>query len=49
MIRPAHGGNIVFGERDGRASERGAPFLEAGQKAGIRIVLPAEAALVWCP
>src|SRR5262249_30802653 len=41
-IRHAHGGGIVFGERDGRASERAARFLDAGLKAGIRMELTAD-------
>jgi 2-dehydropantoate 2-reductase len=42
VIRHAHGGSIVFGERDGRASERAAGFLAAGRKAGIRMELTAD-------
>jgi len=42
VIRHSYGGSIVFGERDGRASERAARFLETGRKAGIRMELTAD-------
>jgi len=42
VIRHSHGGSIVFGEPDGRTTERAARFLEAGRKAGFRIELSAD-------
>lgn len=42
VIRHSHGGSIVFGEPDGRATERATRFLDAGRKAGVRIELSAD-------
>ncbi len=42
VIRHSHGGSIVFGEPDGRVTERATRFLDAGRKAGVRIELSAD-------
>lgn len=42
LIRHAGGGTLVFGELDGRPTERATAFLLAARKAGVRVELSAD-------